>query len=142
MTIQNGSKVSIHYTLTVEGQTVDTSQGKDPLVYVHGQGQIIPGLEEEIIGLKVGDKKSVTIPPEKAYGEVNPAAVQKVSKAKFKDAENLKIGSIIQGQAGDQEFQAIITEIGDAEITIDMNHPLAGKTLEFEVEVVEVQELS
>ena len=139
MTITNGSKVSIHYTLTVDGQKVDSSEGREPLEYTHGQGQIIPGLEAEIAGLKKGDKKTVEIPPEKAYGHVDPEAIQKVPKDKFAEPDKLQVGGVITGHAGDQEFQAIVAGIDEENVTIDMNHPLAGKTLHFEIEIANVE---
>lgn len=139
MGIQNGSKVTMHYKLTVDGKTVDTSEGKDPLQYVHGQGEIIPGLEKELEGLDKGEKKQVTITPEAAYGHHDPAAIQRVPRSAFAQADNLKVGSTVRGQAGDQIFTAVVKEITTDEITLDMNHPLAGKTLNFDIEVVEVE---
>lgn len=139
MGIQNGSKVTMHYKLTVDGETIDTSEGKDPLQYVQGEGQIIPGLEKELEGLDKGAKKQVAIPPESGYGHHDPAAMQKVSRSSFADADNLKVGSTVRGQAGDQMFMAVVTAITTDEITLDMNHPLAGKTLNFDIEVVNVE---
>jgi len=139
MGIQNGSKVTMHYKLTVDGQTVDTSEGKDPLQYVHGEGQIIPGLEKELEGLDKGEKKQVTVSPEAGYGHHDPAAIQKVPRSSFADANKMQVGSTVQGQAGDQVFRAVVTEINSDEVTLDMNHPLAGKTLNFDIEVVEVE---
>ncbi|MFA4875014.1 MAG: peptidylprolyl isomerase [bacterium] len=139
MAIQNGSKVTIKYSLKVDGAVVDSSEGDDPLTYEQGEGQIIRGLEEKLVGLNAGEKKAVTIVPEDGYGERDPDAVKKVLCEEFQDVSALKVGSIVRGAVGGQEFQAIVTEIGDAEITLDMNHPLAGKTLEFEIEVVNVE---
>jgi len=139
MGIQNGSKVTIHYKLTVEGQMVDTSEGKDPLEYVQGQGQIISGLEKELEGLDSGAKKQVTVAPENGYGHRDPAAIQKVPRTAFADADKLQVGAMVQGQAGEQTFSAIIAELTDEEVTLDTNHPLAGKTLDFDIEVVNVE---
>lgn len=139
MAIQDGSKVSIHYTLTVEGEVVDTSQGNPPLEYVHGQGQIIPGLEEALIGLKSGDKKNAVVIPEKGYGPRFDQAVQKVPSASFPQKDSLKIGDMVSGEVSGKPFQAKILEVTDADVTLDMNHPLAGKELHFEVEVVSVE---
>lgn len=137
--IQAGSQVKFNYTLRVDGQVVDSSEGREPLSYVQGRGDIIPGLEEEMAGLKAGDKKQVSIAPEKGYGTHNPQAVQKVPKANFGEAKGLKVGDLVRGQAGGREFRARVTEIGAKDVTLDLNHPLAGKTLNFDVEVVEVQ---
>jgi FKBP-type peptidyl-prolyl cis-trans isomerase SlyD len=139
MTIKNGSKVSINYTLKVDGNVVDTSEGREPLTYVHGSGQIIPGLEVEITGMKKGDKKNVEVIPEKGYGQRDPQAVQKVPRTAFNEPEKLQVGGIITGEANGQAFQAMIVGLTDEEVTLDMNHPLAGKTLNFDIEVVEVE---
>ena len=139
MVIKDGSKVSINYKLTVEGEVVDSSDGKDPLTYTQGSGQIIPGLERQLLGLKVGDKKSVVVEAKDAYGERNPNAVQKVERNAFKDVDALKVGTVVGGQVSGQEFQAIVAAIDPKEITLDLNHPLAGKTLNFEIEIVSVQ---
>lgn len=137
--IQAGSQVKFNYKLTVDGQVVDSSEGREPLSYVQGRGDIIPGLEEEMAGLKVGDKKQVAIAPEKGYGTHNPQAVQKVPKSNFGDTKGLKVGDLVRGEAGGREFRARVTQIGAKDVTLDLNHPLAGKTLNFDVEVVEIQ---
>jgi len=137
--IQNGSKVSIHYTLTVEGEVVDTSQGNPPLEYVHGQGQIIPGLEEALIGLKSGDKKNAVVAPEKGYGPRFDQAVQKIPASSFPQKDSLKVGDMVSGQVSGKPFQGKVVEVTDADVTLDMNHPLAGKELHFDVEVLSVE---
>lgn len=139
MVIKEGSKVSINYVLKVDGNVVDSSKEGGPLTYTQGQSQIIPGLEKQLAGLKAGDKKNISVTPGEGYGEHNPQAIQKVPKKAFKDADALKVGTVVAGVAGDREFQAMVVEIGKEEITLDLNHPLAGKTLDFEVEVVSVQ---
>lgn len=136
--IQNGSQVEIHYTLTVDDRVVDSSDGREPLAYVHGEQQIIPGLEEQLEGLNAGDKKAVSVAPERGYGAWDPNGVHKVPRSAFKSPDNVKVGDVVSGQSGDNRFQAQVTEVGSAEITLDLNHPLAGKTLHFEVEVVNV----
>ena len=139
--IKKGSAVKIQYTLSVDGVILDSSPEGDPLSYVHGAGQIIPGLEDQLAGLKAGDKKEVTVSPENGYGPIDPNALQKVPKAAFDNAQTLKIGDIVSGQMGEQVFNAVVSQIGPEEITLDFNHPLAGKTLRFAVEVVEVGEI-
>ncbi len=138
MGIHNGSKVSIHYTLKVDGQIVDTSRGKEPFTYVQGEGQMIPGLERNLEGLGAGDQKFIAVEPQEGYGERNSEAVQTVPRSAFKDAE-LHVGDIVQGQAGGEDFQACIIELAGDEVKLDLNHPLAGKTLNFDVEVVSVE---
>ncbi len=137
--IKKDSVVSINYTLTVDGVVVDSSQGKDSLSYVQGSGQIIPGLEEQLEGLHKGDTKKVVVSPDKGYGERDPNAVQKVPKRLFQNPEKLKVGGAVSGQDGDRAFRAIVVEIADQEVTLDLNHPLAGKTLNFDIEVVDIQ---
>jgi FKBP-type peptidyl-prolyl cis-trans isomerase SlyD len=136
--IEKGSKVKIHYKLTVEGEVVDSSEGKPPLEFVQGEGQIISGLEEELEGLKTGDQKEVVVSPQKGYGPSNPEAFQKVPKQAFQGNAELKEGEWVMGNAGGREFRAKISEINDDSVTLDLNHPLAGKSLEFSIEVVEV----
>ena len=139
MQIKNGSKVSIGYKLTVDGQVIDQSQAGQPLVYVQGSKQIIPGLENELTGLKKGDKKSVTVSPENGYGTKNNALLHKVPKSAFGETKDLKAGELVSGKVNNQEFQAVVAEVGADYIMLDLNHPLAGKTLNFDVEIVDVQ---
>jgi len=137
--ISKGSKVKINYALNVDGKMVDSSAGKQPLAFVQGAGQIVPGLEEQLEGLQAGAKKSVTVPPEKGYGQVNPAAVQKVPKTAFRDAPQLSAGRMVTITQGNRQFPAMIKSVGAKDVTLDFNHPLAGKTLQFDIEIVEVQ---
>ncbi len=142
--IKKDSKVSMHYTLTVEGNIVDSSEGKEPLKFVQGADMIIPGLEAELEGLADGDKKSVTVSPADGYGEHDPQGMHKVPRSSFDAPEGeepmeLVVGHMVQGDMNGQGFQAVITEVGDEEITLDLNHPLAGKTLNFDIEIVEVK---
>ncbi len=136
--IEKGSQVAIHYTLTVDGEVVDSSEGKDPLTYEQGAGHIIPGLESELAGLKAGDKKLVTVAPEGGYGVHTPEAIQEVPRSAFPTEEELKVGDRVSGEADGQMFQATVQAFGDETITLDFNHPLAGKTLNFDVTVVSV----
>ena len=136
--VEKGSVVKMHYTLKVDGEVVDTSSGKEPMSFVQGSGQIIPGLEESLSGMKQGEKKNVVIQPEQGYGKKDPEAMQKVPKTAFKDLDKLSVGGMVSGSSGGQVFQAVVAEIGDNEVTLDFNHPLADKTLNFDVEIVEV----
>lgn len=137
--IAQGSKVQIHYTLTVDGQVADSSEGQDPLGYEQGKGMIIPGLEEALVGKKPGDSFEVSIESSKAYGDYNDQAVQRVPKEAFgEQADQLEIGGFVTGEAEGQVFQARVVEVAEADVLLDLNHPLAGKTLHFAVEVVSV----
>ena len=137
-TIKKDSKVAIHYTLTVDGKIADTSKDRGPLEYTQGAGQIIIGLEEALEGLKAGDKKSVDIEAKKAYGEVNPEAKRRVPKEAISNIETLKVGDIVGASANGHSFRAKISEITDKDVELDFNHPLAGKQLHFDVEIVSV----
>ena len=134
-TIKKDSKVAIHYTLTVEGKVEDTSKNRGPLEYTQGAGQIIIGLEKALEGLKAGDKKSVDIEAKEAYGEVKPEAKRRLPKTAITNIESMKVGDIVGASANGHTFRAKIT---DTEVELDFNHPLAGKTLHFDVEVVSV----
>lgn len=137
--IQKGSKVSIHYTLRVDQEVVDSSSGKEPLSFVHGVGQIIPGLDDKLEGLKTGDKKNVTVTPEAGYGKRNPDATQKVPRTAFENADKIKAGDVVNGTVQGKQFQALVASIDTDTITLDLNHPLAGKTLNFEIEVMKIE---
>jgi FKBP-type peptidyl-prolyl cis-trans isomerase SlyD len=136
--IKSGSKVKLHYTLSVDGEVLEDSKGGEPLSYVHGEGQIIPGLEEQLEGLGAGEQKSAEVAPEKGYGVRQADAVQEVPRTAFRNPEQLKVDDVVTGQAGDQPIRARIAEVKPESFVIDLNHPLAGKTLHFAVEIVDV----
>ena len=142
MQIAEQSVVSIHYTLTNDaGETLDTSDGREPLVYLHGAQNIIPGLENELTGKSVGDSFDVTIQPENAYGTVNPELVQTVPHSAFEGVEKVEPGMQFQARGDDGETQVIaVTEVTDSGVTVDGNHPLAGQVLNFSVCVEKVRE--
>ncbi len=136
--IKEGSKAKFDYTLTVDGKVTDTSAGRGPLEYTHGAGMIIPGLEKELLGMNVGDKKTVTVKPEEGYGLVREEAIKRVPKEAVSNAGDLKVGDMVGASNGEHTFRAIVKEIGEKEITLDFNHPLAGKELVFDVEIKEI----
>lgn len=136
--IDKGAKVKFDYTLTVDGKVQDASAGRGPLEYTHGAGQIIQGLEEELERMAIGDKKTVHIQAEKAYGPVLQEAIKRVPKEAIMNADQLKVGDMVGASNGGHTFRAVVKEITDKEITLDFNHPLAGKDLTFEVELKEI----
>ena len=136
--IKEGSKAKFDYTFTVDGKVADTSAGRGPLEYTHGAGMIIPGLEKELLGMKVGDKKTVTVKPEEGYGLVLQEAIKRVPKEAISNANGLKVGDMVGASNGGHTFRAVVKEIGEKEITLDFNHPLAGKELVFDVEIKEI----
>jgi FKBP-type peptidyl-prolyl cis-trans isomerase SlyD len=137
--IKKGSTVKIHYRLKVEEQTIDSSAERGPITYVQGEGQIVPGVEKRMEGLDVGDKKEFIVKPEEGYGAVNPEAIHNVPKTAFNDADKLSVGDMVTGEVGGQTFRARVNDVSSEEITLDLNHPLAGKTLQFAIEVLEVK---
>ena len=137
--IQKNSEVEIDYTLTVDGKVADTSEGRGPLEYTQGAGQIIIGLERALEGKNAGDEIEVDIPAKDAYGEVNKEAVRRVPKTAIQNIEQMHVGDIVGASANGHTFRAKIAEITDTEVLLDFNHPLAGKTLHFDVEIVSVK---
>jgi FKBP-type peptidyl-prolyl cis-trans isomerase SlyD len=141
--IKDGMTVSFDYTLKeTDGKIIESSKGKSPLTYVHGQKQMIPGLEKQLMGMKVGDEKNVRVKPEEAYGPVNKDAVQEISKEKI-PSNGLKVGAVLQGQdQSGRPLLARVREIKDKTVVVDYNHPMAGKTLVFVVKIVDIQPTS
>jgi FKBP-type peptidyl-prolyl cis-trans isomerase SlyD len=138
--IQDGSMVSIEYTLTDEsGKVIDSSVGKQPLTYIQGTGQIVRGLEQELSGLKVGDRKKVQVKPEEGYGLPNPKAFQEIPKEQIPpDAQ--KVGAMLMTKSPQGQSIAMrVHEVKDKTIIVDLNHPLAGKTLNFDVKVTDIK---
>ena len=141
-TIADGSVVTMHYKLVLDsGQVVDSSEGKDPLGYLHGAGNIVPGLEEAMTGKAAGESFDVKIDPDKGYGPRHDAAVQKVPKQAFPADAPLQAGLQFQAQGPDgQPLMGTIQAIEGEEGTVDFNHPLAGETLHFSIEVVSIRD--
>ncbi len=139
-TAQEGNMVTVHYTGTLnDGNTFDSSEGRDPLQFQIGNGQVIPGFENGIIGMSEGEVKTIHLASDQAYGEVNPEALQEVPKSRFPDDFAPVIGETVSGQTGDgRGFQAKIISEQDDSLTLDFNHPLAGQDLTFKVELVSV----
>ncbi|GAW85572.1 FKBP-type peptidyl-prolyl cis-trans isomerase SlyD [Bathymodiolus platifrons methanotrophic gill symbiont] len=132
--------VSIHYTLTNKaGEKLDSSIGAEPLSYLHGAGNIIPGLESALSDASVGDKLTVTIEPADAYGEHNEQQIQTVAKDMFKGMDKVEVGMQFQADSSTGPAIVTITKIEGDNITIDGNHPLAGEQLTFDVEVMEIR---
>jgi FKBP-type peptidyl-prolyl cis-trans isomerase 2 len=138
--IKSGSKVAFDYMLTVDGKIVDSSQVRGPLEYTHGEGHLIPGLTKELEGMKVGDEKTVEVKPEDAYGNPDPAGIKEMPLSSVPGNVKPEVGMMLQMQDQDgQIFPAKVTEIKKDSIIIDLNHPLAGKTLTFKVRIVSIK---
>jgi FKBP-type peptidyl-prolyl cis-trans isomerase SlyD len=140
MSIAEGSTVSVEYTLTLQDkEVIDTNKGGQPLTFVYGAKQIIPGLEREMAGMKIGESRNVTVLPGEGYGPVLEQAIIEVGKDKL-PAEAWQVGAHVQGQGpGGQVVQGQVMALQENKATIDFNHPLAGKTLYFEVKVLDIQ---
>ena len=136
--------VSIHYTLTdSSGEVLDSSEGSDPLNYLHGAGNIIPGLERALVGKAVGSNLEVVVAPEDGYGEVHEDLLQEVPMAAFQGVDDIEPGMAFEAQ--DQEGNArrvVVRSVNDDTVVVDANHPLAGVELNFAVEVVDIRDAS
>lgn len=143
MKIKKDKVVAIHYTLKDDkGTVLDSSEGKSPLPFIHGIGQLIPGLEKELIGKEAGQKMEVTVAPADAYGEYRDDMVFNVGKDGFRGEEELQIGMQVEVELEQGKSIAVVTEIENEDVTLDLNHPLSGQTLHFDVEITEVREAS
>ena len=141
MNIAKDKVVSIDYTLTDDGgKVLDSSSGREPLAYLHGAGNIIPGLESALEGKGRGDQLNVSIKPPDAYGDRDDRMIQAVPRTAFGGAQNIEPG--MQFQANTPAGPRVITVVGveDDQVTVDANHPLAGQTLNFDVKVVDVRD--
>lgn len=142
MKIEKNKVVSINYTLkNGEGEVLDSSEGGEPLAYLHGQGNLIPGLETELEGRGEGESFHTEIEPSNAYGEYNDSLIADVPKDRFTGVEDISEGMEFQAQTSDGGSQVVrVTEVGDDSVKVDANHPLAGETLHFEVTVADVRD--
>jgi peptidylprolyl isomerase len=138
--VKSGDTVRIHYTGTLaDGSTFDSSEGRDPLEFTVGSGQIIPGLDKALPGMTVGEKKTVEIEPAEAYGEAHPDAIQAIPRSNVPAEIPLEVGLQLQMQSpSGQVVPVTVVEITEEEVTLDANHPLAGKALTFAFEIVSI----
>lgn len=135
-----GDTLRIHYTGKLEdGTTFDTSEGRDPLEFTIGSGQIIPGLDQGVVGMAVGESRSVTVPPEAGYGDRDEERIQAVPKSSIPDNIPTEPGTQLSMQTPQgQTIPVVVADVTDEEVKLDANHPLAGKTLTFDVTLVEI----
>lgn len=138
--VTNDVVVSIDYTLTVDGQVVDTTEGDEPLQFLQGHQNIIPGLERELLGMRIGDNKRVVVPPGDAYGDVDPENLIDIPRDEFPEEIPLEPGTELEVKNADGEvLSATIASIGPDSVRLDFNHPLAGKELTFDVTVTDLR---
>lgn len=141
MVIENGNMVKMHYNAKIGDRVIDTSRNKSPIEFKVGEGQILQGLDEAVVGLKTGDKKTVVVPPEKAYGQRKEGLTQKIRRDKSREPpKGIEEGSVIQykTEQGKNRY-GTITKVEEDNITVDLNHPLAGQTINFDLEIVDVK---
>lgn len=143
MQITHHSVASFHYTLkNSAGEVLDSSAGNEPLSYLHGAGNIVPGLERQMLGKSIGDKFNATVAPEEGYGVPNPAMVRIVPKSAFPEGVDLEVGMQFGTQTPQGPMAIVVTQIEGEQVTVDGNHPLAGVTLHFDVEITDVRAAS
>ena len=137
---KSGDTVKVHFVGKLEDGTVfDTSSGKDPLQFTIGEGSLIQGFEESIVGMKVGESKNTSVPMENAFGPRVDELVVEINRDKFPEDAELTVGEQIQiPQSGGEDINVTIANISEASVTLDANHPLAGKTLLFDIELLEI----
>ena len=133
--------VSLDYTLTIDGEVFDTSEGNEPIHFIQGTGQIVPGLENAIYGMSVGEHKKVTVAPSEGYGEEDPEAFADIPRKEFPEDIPLELGTELQlrNEDGD-ELEAYIDSVGEDIVRLNFNHPLAGKVLHFDVAVTALRQ--
>ena len=143
MKIAKDLVATIDYKLTDDtGEVLDTSEGEEPLQYIHGHGNLIPGLEQELDGKEPGDSLTAVVGPEDAYGVYDEELVFSVEKDRFDDASELEVGTHFQAEIGDEVKLCTVIEMSDDDLKVNANHPLSGMTLHFEVTVREVRAAS
>ena len=144
MQVSEQKVVTMNYEVADDqGQLIDRSEEGDPLAYIHGNGQLIPGLETALEGRSKGDKVAVHVTPEQGYGERDEEGVQTVARNQFDDSVEIEVGMQFEAQDDDEGHQIVTVVAVDGEnITLDTNHPLAGKNLRFKVEILDVRDAS
>ena len=144
MVVADKKVVSFHYTLSnAKGEELEsTRQREQPMSYLHGARNIIPGLEKAMAGKAAGERFQVTVEPADAYGERDPGSVRRIPIKHFRESRTLKPGQMVNIQTRQGNFQAVVLKVGRFNVDVDANHPLAGQTLTFDVEVTEVRDAS
>ncbi len=144
MTISQHKVVSIHYKVVdvANAEEIDSSEGGEPMTYLHGASNIIPGLEQALEGKGIGDEIEVTVEPADAYGEYSEDRIQQVPMEAFEEMEKVEPGMMVTAQSDDGQINLMVTEVDETTVTVDANHPLAGKSLNFDVKVEAVRDAS
>jgi FKBP-type peptidyl-prolyl cis-trans isomerase SlyD len=143
LTVQDNHVITLNYQLkNQEQQLIDSSDRDGPIVYLHGAKDILPGIEKAVLGLEVGGKAQVSIPPEEAYGDFDKTKIQEVPRSAFAGMDKVEVGMHVQEETPQGPVVVTVTEVTDEVVTVDANHPLAGQTLHFDLEVAGVREAS
>lgn len=140
LVVEKGKKVKMDYVLLINSEQVETTKGKEPLEFTVGSGSIIPGLESQLIGMRIAEGKKIIVDPKDAYGPVDPAAFKEVPKSSMPQDAQIKPGIVVEvedPQGG--TFPGVVWEVKDQSVVLNFNHPLAGQTLEFDVMIVDIQ---
>lgn len=138
MTIDQGTKVTMNFSLALEnGDLIDSNFDAKPATFIVGDGNLLPGFEAPLKGLKAGDQSEFVIAPENAFGQRNPENMQELGRDDF-DQESIDVGDVFSFLNGDGELPGVIVEIGDDSVKVDFNHPLAGRKIIFKVDIVAV----
>jgi FKBP-type peptidyl-prolyl cis-trans isomerase SlyD len=142
--IEDNVVVTLQYKLWLDdGEMVEESDADDPLMYLHGHDNIIPGLERALQGMRVGDKKRIVVEPEDAYGEYDPDDVEELALSALPPELNPEVGMVLAMEDSEgHEFEAVVTDLDEDTITLDFNHPMAGERLTFDVTITELREAS
>lgn len=140
LVVKPGDSIKVEYTGTLEdGTKFDSSVGRDPLEFIAGTGQTIPGFDRAVIGMKLGEEKDIKIQPQDAYGEINLEGIQDIPRDQIGSDRDVEVGMLISLSSGDgQEVPARITRVTDELITVDLNHQLAGQVLNFKIKILEI----
>jgi FKBP-type peptidyl-prolyl cis-trans isomerase SlyD len=138
--VQDGQVVSMDYTLKVDDEVVDTSEGHEPIEFIQGTGNIIPGLERELYGMAIGEDKDVVVAASDGYGDMDSEAFMDVPRSQFPDTIPMEIGTVLElhDQSG-RPMHARIDQVGDETVRLDFNHPLAGKELHFSIKIAKLR---
>lgn len=138
--VKKGDKIKVHYHGKLSnGETFDSSEGREPLEFEVGSGMVIPGFDEGVTGMTVGEKKTISIPFAEAYGPQNPDMLVEMPKDRFPPEMEIEVGMpLVMSDQNGQQFQVTVTEVKEESIMLDANHPLAGKDLTFDLELVEI----
>lgn len=137
--IEDGKQVTLAYALTVDGTLLEKADAEHPFVYTHGKNQLVPGLEKNLSGLQIGEKKAVKVLPEEGFGPKDPQGLQEVQKKDLPSDVTPEVGTFLEARNREGERRLVrIVEVKDQSVVVDFNHPLAGKELEFQVEVLKI----